>query len=212
MSNDIVNKHRYDNNQFFGKWAILYDYEKYFFSPLRKKAAAFLALKPPAKILDVATGTGAQAYELAKLGYDVTGIDLSPEMLNRAKMKIKPDLRLSFRQADATKLPFRTNSFDASSVSLALHDMPYEIDILVLKEMKRVTKNNGEILIVDYMEPGKHWVAKLSHPLILLYETPNYAPFIRRGLDAILKDAGLRIKRTMNFLGLVQIIIVLDNK
>ena len=81
-----------------------------------------------------------------------------------------------------------------------------------LKEMKRVTKKNGEMLIVDYMEPRKHWIAKVSHPIILLYETPNYAPFIQRGLDTLLDKVGLKIKKTTNFLGLVQINIVLNKK
>ena len=212
MLNKLVIEHKYYNNNFFAKWARLYDYEKYFFFPIRKKAARFLTLQLPAKILDVATGTGAQAYELAKLGYDVTGIDLSPEMLEQAKKKTDSGLKLHFQQEDATKLPFKDNSFDASSISLGLHDMPYQIDILVLREMKRVTKKNGEMLIVDYMEPRKHWIAKVSHPIILLYETPNYAPFIQRGLDTLLDKVGLKIKKTTNFLGLVQINIVLNKK
>src|SRR3989338_11112571 len=190
MKKDLINQHAYYNNRFFGKWEWLYDYEKYFFFPLRRKAARFLGLKPSAKILDVATGTGAQAYELAKLGYDVIGIDLSREMLKQAIKKCNSSLNLRFQQADATKLPFEDNSFEASSISLALHYMPYEIDILVLKEMKRVTKMNGDILIVDYMEPKKHFIAKLSHPFVSLYETVNYAPFIKRSLDSILDKVG----------------------
>lgn len=78
---DLIKKHTYYNNAFFAKWAKLYNYEKYLLFPVRKQAARFLGLQPPQKILDVATGTGAQAYELAKLGHEVIGIDLSPEML-----------------------------------------------------------------------------------------------------------------------------------
>jgi ubiquinone/menaquinone biosynthesis C-methylase UbiE len=47
----------------------------------RKEAADYLKIQPPQKILDVATGTGALAYELAKLGHSVIGIDISMEML-----------------------------------------------------------------------------------------------------------------------------------
>src|SRR3989344_9089758 len=113
---NLINKHGYYNYKFFAKWARLYNYEKYFLFPIRKKAALFFPLKPPAKIIDVATGTGAQAYELAKLGLDVTGVDLSPEMLQQAKKKCKNSLSLKFQHADATEIPFKDNYFDYSSV------------------------------------------------------------------------------------------------
>lgn len=212
MTTGLEKKHKYYNYRFFAKWACLYDFEKYIFFPLRKKATKFLDLNPPQKILDVATGTGAQAYQLAKLGHDVIGIDLSPEMLNQATKKISPPLKLSFQQADGTKLPFRDNSFDASTISFGLHDMPYEIDLLVLKEMKRVTKKDGKILIVDYNEPRKNFMAKLTHPLIRLYETPMYLPFIKRGLERLLKEVGLKINTETNFLGLFQILLVKNYK
>src|SRR3990167_7739666 len=150
LHNELAKKHAYYNNQFFGKWARLYDYEKHFLFPIRRKAAQFFPLKSPAKIIDVATGTGAQAHELAKLGLDVTGIDLSPEMLEQAKKKLDKSLKLQFLHADGTELPFRDNEFDGASISLGLHDMPYEIGLTVLSEIKRGVKKNGSILIVDY--------------------------------------------------------------
>lgn len=205
---EIKKKHKYYNNEFFAKWAALYDYEKYLMTPLRKKAAAFLGLKPPQKILDVATGTGAQAYELAMLGHNVVGIDLSPEMLAQAKRKCSKKLRLNFRQADATDLPFKTGEFDVTSISLGLHDMPYEVGIKALEEMKRVTKSQGMILIVDYNEPKKHWVAKITFPVINAYETKNWRPFIEKGLGSILYDVGLKVQRETHFLGLTQIVLV----
>lgn len=212
LSADLIKKHKYYNYKFFAKWAWLYDYEKYFTFLLKQKAARFLDLKPPKKIIDVATGTGAQAYQLAKLGHDVIGIDLSPEMLEQATRKISTSLKLRFQQADGAKLPFRDNSFDASTISLGLHDMPYEIELLVLKEMKRVTKKYGPILIVEYNEPKKHLIARLTHLFILLYETPNYVPFIKRGLENLLKEVGLKIDQETNFLGLFQILLIKNYK
>lgn len=212
MKNDVIKRHKYYNNAFFARWAKLYDYEKYLLFPLRKKAAKFLNSSSPLKILDVATGTGAQAYELATLGHDVVGIDLSKEMLEQAQKKYKSQLKLDFLQADATDLPFKDNFFDASSISLGLHDMPYEIDLVVLKEIKRVTRSEGKILIVDYMEPKKHIVARFFHPIISLYETKNYKPFIEKGLNSILNEVGLKIGKLSNFLGLFQINLVVNDK
>lgn len=206
---EIKKRHKYYNNAFFAKWATLYDYEKYLLSPLRKRAAKFLGLKPPKKILDVATGTGAQAYELARQGYEVLGTDLSPEMLRQAQKKCSPMLKLSFKQADATDLPFKDNEFDVTSISLGLHDMPREVDIKALEEMKRLTKKNGKILIVDYNEPRKHWMARIAFPIINAYETKNWRPFIERGLESLLKEVSLKSEAETNFLGLFQIVIVM---
>ncbi len=212
MHNQLTKKHEYYNNAFFGRWARLYDYEKYFLFPIRRRAAQFFPLKPPVKIIDVATGTGTQAYELAKLGFDVTGIDLSPEMLEQAKKKLNNSLQLNFLHADGTDLPFKDNEFDGASISLGLHDMPYEIGIAVLSELKRVVKKNGPILIVDYMEPRKHVVSWLLHPLIKLYETPNYGHFVKKGLERYLRQVDLKINRFTNFLGIVQMAQVANAK
>ena len=212
MSVDLSEKHKYYNNNLFGKWARLYDYEKYVFSPLRKKAAKILDLPAPQKVLDVATGTGAQAYELAKLGYEVVGIDLSPAMLAQAQKKCSPELRLTFQLADATSLPFKDNEFDASTISFGLHDMPHDIELAVLKEIKRVTKQGGRTLIVDYNEPKKHWAAKLAYPLISLYETKYWQAFLARGLKQLLQEAGLTIDKETTMWGLVQLALLSNTK
>jgi ubiquinone/menaquinone biosynthesis C-methylase UbiE len=204
----MENNYKDYNNQFFNRWAWVYDFEKYIFFPLRRKSAQFLDIKPPAKILDMATGTGALAYELAKLGHDVIGIDLSPGMLAQASKKLSPKLKLRFQEADGTKLPFKDNSFDATTISWGIHDMPHEIGMKVLQEMKRVTKKNGKIMIVDYMEPKKHFIARLTHPFICLYETKNYRPFIKRGINSYIEKLGLAIAREGNFIGIWQILIL----
>ncbi len=203
-----TNQYAYYNNKFFGRWAWVYNFEKYIFFPLRKRSVEFANLQPHKKILDVATGTGALAFEFAKFGHDVVGIDLSSKMLTQAKKKLNLNLKLSFQKADGTALPFKDSSFDISSISWGIHDMPYEVGVKVLQEMKRVTKKEGNILIVDYMEPKKHKVARFTHPLISLYETKNYIPFIKRGIETYLKEVGLKVIREGNFLGVWQMLIL----
>ncbi len=174
----------------------------------RRQAVEFLGLKPLQKVLDVATGTGTLAYEFSKVGHSVIGIDSSTKMLKRAKKKCAENLDLRFEQADATSLPFRNGEFDASSISFALHDMPYEDEIKVLQEMKRVTKPNGHILIVDYNEPRNHWAAKLAFPLIRASESTNWPPFIKRGLESLLQEVNLRVPRRITYLGVIQIVVI----
>ncbi len=178
----------------------------------RKEAADYLKIQPPQKILDVATGTGALACELAKLGHSVIGIDISMEMLGQARKKCSGNLDLYFQQADATHLPFNNNVFHAASISFGLHDMPYETEINILKEMKRVTKTDGRILIVDYNEPKNHWAARLAYPLIKISESANWTPFITRGLENLLNSAGLKVANWTTILGVIQIVIADNHK
>lgn len=212
MKRGVRAKHRYYNNQWFARWARLYDYEKFLAFPIRRKAAGLLGQSDQVNIgkitlIDVATGTGSQAFELAKLGYKVTGIDLSPEMLRQAQKKSSPPLELEFKQADATTLPFENGYFDKASISFGLHDMPHDIRVDTLEEIKRVTKPGGEILIVDYLEPSESLLAKLAYPLICIYETDHFKDFILRGLSSYLEDAELEIVRRTNFWRLVQIVV-----
>jgi len=73
-------------------------------------------------------------------------------MLNVAKKKNKFK-NVKFEVANATNLPFEDNSFDVSSVSFALHDMPLSIREKVLKEVVRATKPKGIIIVVITIYP-----------------------------------------------------------
>ncbi|NQT66210.1 MAG: class I SAM-dependent methyltransferase [Actinobacteria bacterium] len=64
------------------------------------------------KIIDIGCGTGRHSIELAKRGYEVTGIDLSESQLERAEEKAKAqNLQIDFQKHDARQLPFK-NKFD----------------------------------------------------------------------------------------------------
>jgi SAM-dependent methyltransferase len=69
---------------------------------------------PPARILDVGTGTGAGAIKLADRFPDasVVGVDLSEAMLEHARRNTPADLAVTYRRADASALPFADASFD----------------------------------------------------------------------------------------------------
>ncbi len=106
--------------------APVYDFGTIPISGVRDKTADFTNAGIGSKILDVATGTGKQAFAFAKKGYDLTGIDLSEAMLKVARKKNKYE-NVKFVLADATNFPFWDSSFDVSCVSFALHDMPSSV-------------------------------------------------------------------------------------
>lgn len=70
--------------------------------------------EPPARILDVGTGTGAGALRLAQRFPDaqVVGVDLSEAMLAHARRNTPAELRVTYERADASALPFADESFD----------------------------------------------------------------------------------------------------
>ena len=162
------------------------------FSGVRDKVVNFTNAQKGSKILDVATGTGQQAFAFAKKGYEVIGIDLSEAMLNVAKKKNK-FRNVKFEVADATNLPFEDNSFDISSVSFALHDMPLSIREKVLKEMVRVTKPKGIVIIVDYDLPKNKIGKFLIYHFIALFEAEYYKNFIKSDLEALLNKNRIEI-------------------
>ena len=208
----LIDKHAYFNQKFFARWARLYDYEKYILSPIRKKAASLIDLPVKSRVIDIATGTGSQAFMLARQGYNVVGLDLSQEMLEQANKKLSSSLQLQFIHADATKIPFTSNTFDGASISLGLHDMPYEIRLLVLNEIKRVVKPNGHIMIIDYLEPQHGLRAYLLHILVRKIETPMYQDFIQGGLDNHLKTVRLKPYKQEVIWGGIQVKICINNK
>ena len=180
----------------FGILAPFYDIVTVFISRVRDKVVDFTNARNGSKILDVGTGTGKQAFAFAKKGYDVIGIDLSEAMLKVANKKNKYE-NVKFEVADATNLPFEDNSFDVSCVSFALHDMPLTIREKALKEMVRVTKPKGMIMIVDYALPKNKISSFLIYRFVKLYEGEYYSKFIKSDLEALLRKSGIEIKEKL---------------
>ncbi|MBU4225649.1 MAG: methyltransferase domain-containing protein [Chloroflexi bacterium] len=166
---------------------------------VRDKVVDFTNASKGSTILDVATGTGQQALAFAKRGYDVIAIDLTESMLEVARKNNKDGL-VKFEAADATHLRFAENSFDVSCVSFALHDMPLTIRERVLKEMVRVTKTDGAIVIVDYALPHNKIGRALVYRLVSLYEGEYYKKFIASDLEALFRKTGIEIKEELSVL------------
>jgi len=173
--------------------APFYDIVTMPFSRIRDQLVNFTDARKGSKILDIATGTGKQAFAFAKQGHEVIGIDLSEAMLKVANKKNRYG-NVRFEVADATNLPFEDNSFDVSCVSFGLHDMPLTIREKALKEMVRVTKTKGTVVIVDYALPRNKIGRFLIYHFVNLYEGRYYSAFIKSDLGALLGKTGVEIK------------------
>ena len=173
----------------FGKWAWFYNFIALPLTGVRSKVADLVDEEDKIKILDVCTGTGTQAFAFAKKGYEVVGIDLSEEMLRVAKKKNKYE-NISFMVADATKMPFEKDYFDFACISFGLHDMPYEVRHHVLEEMRRVSE---KIIVVDYHIPKNRLHRWLHVSFTSLYESKYYRDFVKRDLEELFREHGLKV-------------------
>jgi len=176
------------------RWlAPLYDAIAFPLRKLRAEAAGLADARPGVRILDVATGTGEQALAFAALGAEVIGVDISAPMLRVAGRK-NQFANATFVEADATALPFADESFDAVSISFAMHEMPEGIRDRVLREMRRVTKPNATILLIDYALPRNALVSAIVFRFVRLYERDHYPEFVRSDLPSTLLRAGLDLR------------------
>ena len=180
------------NRRVYPLFAPFYDLVASPLHSLRRAVVEQAALPPGARVLDVATGTGAQALAFAPRAREVVGLDLSEAMLRIARAKNRfPQVR--FVQGDATRLPWPDSDFDASCISFGLHEMPSEVRTRVLGELSRVTRPDGKVVVVDYALPESRPFAWLAVHMISLYERDHYADFVRSDLGAALEQAGLTV-------------------
>ena len=105
-------------------------------------------MRAKGKVLDLGCGIGGFSFLLEDLGFEVTGIDISEEMLNTAqKLAEKRGSKVEFLLGDARNLPFRDNSFDyVIFIDGLFHFNPLELN-RVFYEVARVLKPGGRFLL-----------------------------------------------------------------
>jgi demethylmenaquinone methyltransferase / 2-methoxy-6-polyprenyl-1,4-benzoquinol methylase len=112
--------------------------------------------QPGQRVLDVATGTGLVAFELAQRGRcEVVGVDQSDDMLSVASrvtaMRAGPATRVSFSHAEAERLPFADAEFDALTFTYLLRYV--DDPAATMRELTRVVKPGGRIGMVEFGVP-----------------------------------------------------------
>jgi len=107
------------------------------------------AITPDMRVLDVACGPGIVACAAALQAAHVTGIDLTPAMIEQARERQRSlELNnLEWRIGDATRLPFEDGSFDVVLTRYSFHHMPDPS--AALREMQRVCRKGGRVVVID---------------------------------------------------------------
>ena len=136
----------------------------------RKATANAVAAKKGEKILDLAAGTGTSSLAFAKSGATVIPCDFSLGMLQEGN---KRSPQLNFSAGDALSLPFVDETFDAVTISFGIRNVN-NVD-KALKEMHRVTKPGGRIVICEFSSPTFELFRKI------------YMEYLMKALPAIAK-------------------------
>lgn len=139
----------------------------------RKKAAGFAAAKGGARWLDVCTGTGEMAVNLAELapgGTKVFGADFSAPMVREAASKPEAG-SISFSIADISGLPFPDSTFDLITISFATRNINKNREFLTrcLREFKRVLAPGGHFVNLETSQPKSRILRRLFHLYIKLF-------------------------------------------
>lgn len=179
----------------------------------RKKAIALLNPQDHEKILDVATGTADMCIEINKQlsPVEITGLDISSNMIEYGKVKIaNKDLShlIKLEVGDSEKMRFADGYFDAATVAFGVRNFGNLKQ--GLKEMNRVLRPGGKIVVLEFSRPlyfpfkqlfnlyfkyllpviGK-WSSKDQKAYKYLYESVQAFPDYDRFSD-ILREVGFR--------------------
>ncbi|MBV8255838.1 MAG: bifunctional demethylmenaquinone methyltransferase/2-methoxy-6-polyprenyl-1,4-benzoquinol methylase UbiE [Chitinophaga sp.] len=171
----------------FDDIAFRYDFLNHFMSMgidiiWRKKALGYLKSLQPKKMLDVATGTGDFAIMASKrLKPDhITGIDISEGMLSHGREKIqKAGLsdKITLQLGDSETISFPDKTFDAITVAFGVRN--FENLQQGLREMQRVLKPGGKLVILEFSNPTVFPI-KQFYNLYFRYITPLIGKWIAK--------------------------------
>lgn len=153
-----------------------------------------LFAKVVGKTLLVAAGTGLD-FRYFPEGTDLTAIDFSPKMLEKAEQK-RDQLKgtLTLLEADATNLEFDDKSFDTVVTSCTFCSVPDPVK--GLKELYRVLKDDGKMLMFEHVRPANFYFGAMMdivNPIVQLL-----GPNINRKTADNVRKAGFRLTREYN--------------
>jgi ubiquinone/menaquinone biosynthesis C-methylase UbiE len=145
--------------------------------------------------LDVACGPGAFVLALAPRVHSVRGIDLTAEMLRRARafQAEKQIVNAAFVRGDAEQLPFPAGTFDLVSCQCSFHHMPKPQ--LVLREMIRVAKPEGRLVVIDPLAPESDSKYEIYNRIEQLRDPSHAATLRLTDFLRLFDEEGLEILR-----------------
>jgi demethylmenaquinone methyltransferase / 2-methoxy-6-polyprenyl-1,4-benzoquinol methylase len=161
----------------------------------RRFLVSRLEVRPDARVLDVATGTGAVALELVRQhGCSVVGIDRSPEMLAVARRRVADrglGASIELHEGRAEKLPFADGSFDGLTVTYLLRYV--DDPAATIGELARVLRPGGTMAMLDFGVPQSR-VARALWELYVRIVLPSAGRVLSPGWHEVGRFLGPSIR------------------
>lgn len=155
----------------------------------RRKPLDLAGVQAGECVLDVGCGTGTLALAAKqRVGASgvVLGIDPSPEMVARARRKAaRAGVDVVFEKAAVEALPFPDGQFDVVLSTLMMHHLPRAVRRDAAREIRRVLRPGGRVLVADFMVSSQQRRGLLAH----LHRHGRAEP---TGVAEVLNQAGLR--------------------
>lgn len=189
--------------------ARLYDildlpFEHFRYRPLRSEL--FTGLK--GKLLDAGVGTG-RNFSYYPQGSEITGIDISPEMLERAqRRRKKTGTQVELYQMNVLETDFPDNSFDGIVSTFMFCVLSAEHQQPALEELRRICRPDGTIHILEYAiskNPMRRFIMRLWAPWVRF----AYGAEFDRNTEQYLEAAGLRlIEKKFLYKDIIKLLLV----
>jgi ubiquinone/menaquinone biosynthesis C-methylase UbiE len=163
-----------------------------------------LLAKLKGKILHVATGTG-NDFKFFPRGMDIVSIDISPKMLEQAKVKAERyEGSIELRETDVRSLDYPDSTFDSVVTGFTFCSVPKPI--AGLQELHRVLKPGGQILMLEHVRSSAIAPVGIMMDLMTLL-TRQIGPELNRDTVGNVQKAGFRLRRVENvYLDVVKVI------
>jgi phosphatidylethanolamine/phosphatidyl-N-methylethanolamine N-methyltransferase len=202
----------YQIKKIYAYYSGIYDFIfKRWFYPRQQHVIHSLAMKPGQRVLDLGVGTGL-SLPLYPPQVQVTGVDLSKQMLREAQKKVSQE-RLSnvaLMEMDAAHLAFPDNTFDFVIAAFVISVVPDPIPVIA--EMKRVSKPGGQIVIINHFQSQNKIMAQFEKWVSPVCTKIGWRSDL--ALDYLVQHAGLQIDRkySLNKIDLWKVIYASNNK
>jgi SAM-dependent methyltransferase len=146
---------------------------------------------PEARWVEIACGPGLIARAMAARVGSVTGLDLTPAMVEKARSEAAAAgvENVSFEVGDATALDHPDDSFDGAITRFSLHHIP--APVRVLEEMRRVVRPGGWVVVSDFVTDDEGEAAAWQEQIERLRDPSHWALLTPSRIAALGERAGL---------------------